>query len=276
LGQLAPLPGNQSGNASGPARWDPIYTLDADGKPVAPETWNDIAAMTVNPTLTADQRGAIEESVRAWLAELQEIVIQNPDLAVEVAKGVFHSADLEDRGELAYVSEIMRTLSATRNLTSFLVNGGVFSNEQGETNRLIVQDYSRAHNEAVTASVQAEEGEDQARQMQMLMARTTMTSMTDDAMRMFRSVAVRGAPHARSALEEAGMDPASFSSQLDAVEQAGSDEAKEKAMIELMDSMETMQLIRFARALNGKLPPVELPQMAKVGTAKAPSENEGG
>ncbi len=276
LGQLAPQAGNQAGNSSGQTRWDPIYTLDADGKPVAPETWNDIAAMTVNPTLTPDQREAIEENVQAWLAELQEIVIQNPDLAIEVAKGVFDSADLENRGELAYVSEIMRTLSATRNLTSYLVNAGVFSNEQGETNRLIVQDYSRVHNEAITAQVQVEEGEDQARQMQMLMARTTMTSMTDDAMRMFRSVAVRGAPHARSALEEAGMDPANFSSQLGAVENAGDDQAKEKAMIELMDQMETMQLVRFARALDGKLAPVKLPQLAKVGTATAPDENGGG
>jgi len=276
LGQLAPAQSGQSSNQSASPRWEPIYTLDADGKPVAPATWNDIAAMTVNPTLTTDQRGPIEERVRAWLDELQQVVIENPDLALEVAKGIFDSVDLEDRGELTYVSEIMRTLSMTRQLTSFLVNSGVFTNEQGETNRLIVQDYSRVQSDAVAQSLQAEEGEDQAREMQKLMARVTMTSMTDDAMRMFRSVAVRGAPDARAAVERAGLEAAQFSGQLGAVEQAQGDAAKEAAMIALMDQMETMELIRFVKALDEKLPPVALPQLSKIGTAEVPGDDNDG
>lgn len=276
FGQLAPPQSGQAGNQPASPRWEPIYTFDADGKPVAPETWNDVAALTVNPTLTVDQRESIEEHVRAWLDELQQVVIENPDLALEVSKGIFDSVDLEDRGELTYVSEIMRTLSMTRQLTSFLVNSGVFTNEQGETNRLIVQDFTRVYNDAIADSLQVEEGEDQGRQMQMLMARVTMTSMTDDAMRMFRSVAVRGAPDARAALERAGLNAAGFSSELGAVEQAESDEAKEAAMIALMDQMETMELVRFAQALNEKLPPVPLPQISKVGTAKVPEAKEDG
>lgn len=276
FGQLAPPQSGQPSNQAATPRWEPIYTLDADGNPVPPETWNDIAAMTVNPTLTTDQRGPIEEQVRAWLDELQQVVIENPDLALDVAKGIFDTVDLEDRGELTYVSEVMRTLSMTRQLTSFLVNSGVFTNEQGETNRLIVQDYARAQSDAASKTVQAAEGDEQARELQKLMARVTMTSMTDDAMRMFRSVAVRGAPDARAAIGRAGLDVAEFSGQIAAVERAQGDQAKEAAMIALMDQMQTMELIRFVKALDEKLPPVALPQISRIGTAKVPEPNNDG
>lgn len=269
FGQLAPPRGGPQPG------YEKIYTVDAEGAPVAPNTWLDIAALTVNPTLSADQRESIEAGVRAWLADIQNLVIENPDLALEAGKGIFETIDIEERAGLAYASEVMKALGSTTKLSSYLTTEGVITNEQGETNRLIVQDYSRAQSEYVAQNIMAEAAEDQQRQMQLLMARTTMTSLTDDALRMFRSVAVRGAPHARAAVEAAGLDAAAFSTELGAVQQAGTDEARIEAMIALMDSMEAMDLFKFSKALGEKLPPIELPEMAKIGTAKAPENDDG-
>lgn len=269
FGQLAPPRGGQQSG------FEKIYTVDAEGAPVAPNTWLDIAALTVNPTLSADQRESIEAGVRAWLADIQKLVIDNPDLALEAGKGIFETIDIEERAGLAYASEVMKALGSTTKLSSYLTTEGVITNEQGETNRLIVQDYSRAQSEYVAQNIMAEAAEDQQRQMQLLMARTTMTSLTDDALRMFRSVAVRGAPQARAAVEAAGLDAAAFSGELGAVQQAGGDEAKIEAMIALMDAMEAMDLFKFSKALGEKLPSIELPEMAKIGTAKAPEIDDG-
>ncbi|UYV14157.1 MAG: hypothetical protein NCW75_07655 [Phycisphaera sp.] len=272
FGQLAPPPGGQQ--AQQPA-FEKIYTVDDDGAPIAPDTWLDIAALTANPTLSVDQRESIEEGVRAWLADIQNLVIENPDLALEAAKGLFETIDIEERAGLAYASEVMKALGSTTKLSSYLTTEGVLTNEQGETNRQIVQDYARARSEHVAQGIMAEAAEDQQRQMQLLMARTTMTSLTDDALRMFRSVAVRGAPNARAAVEAAGLDASAYSSELAAVQQASSDEARIDAMIALMDSMEDMDLFKFSKALGEKLPPIKLPEMARVGTAKAPEPDDG-
>jgi hypothetical protein len=254
-------------------QFEKIYTIGADGKPMAPDTWLDVAALAVNPTIPADQRERIEAAVQSWLADVQRLVIENPDLALEAAKGLFETVELEERAGLAYASEVMKALGSTTNLSSYLTTEGVLTNEQGETNRLIVQDYVRARSEAISKDIMAEAPEDQQRQMQLLMARTTMTSLTDDARRMFRSVAVRGAPHAAEAVKAAGLDASAYSAELEAVRQAGGDQAKVEAMVALMDAMETMDLFEFTRALGPMLPPIEVPQLATVGSAKAASDN---
>lgn len=252
-----------------------IYTVDDDGMPVPPGTWLDIAALTVNPTLSADDREKVEAAVREWLAGVQKLVVENPDLTLEIAQGLYDDLDLEERAGLAHASEVMKAIGTVPNLSSYLVTGGVLSNEQGETNRMIVQQYVRVRSEAMSKHIMSAPPEEQQRQMQTLMARTTMTSMTDDARRMFRSVAVRGAPHAGAALSEAGLESSEFSAELEAVQRADTDEARFEAMAALMDQMEGMQLFRFADALAGKLPPIELPELEKIGQA-GQSESETG
>ncbi|MFI4881237.1 MAG: hypothetical protein ACIAQU_01485 [Phycisphaerales bacterium JB064] len=274
LAQLAPPSGGGQQQPQMP-EYPKFYELDADGMPIAPASWVDLAALTVNPTLQADQREAIEAGVREWLAGVQQLVIENPDLALEAAKGLFEDIEIEDRASLAYASEIMKAMATTGNLTAYLTTQGVISNEQGEYNRQIVQQYGRAKSEALARQVMAEAPEDQQRQMQILMARTTMTNLTDDAVRMFRSVAVRGASQARAAVEASGLDVSNFSAQLDAVKQAGTDEAKLQAMIALMDAMEPTDLFKFSKALGEKLPTIKLPEMAKIGAATQ-SESNGG
>lgn len=271
LGQLAPPTGPQPQAAEYPK----FYEIDSDGMPIAPPRWVDLAALTVNTTLSADQRAAIEAGVREWLATVQKLVIENPDLALEAAKGLFADIDVEDRARLAYASEVMKGLATTGNLTSFLTTEGILSNEQGEYNRQIVQQYSRARSEALARQVMAAAPEDQQRQMQMLMARTTMTNLTDDALRMFRSVAVRGASHAGKALENAGLERSTYSAPLEALAAAGDDEQKVEAMIALMEAMEPMDLFAFSKALGEQLPPIALPEMSRIGSAGAGEDNGG-
>lgn len=274
LAQLAPPGGGQQQQRQMP-EYPKFYELDADGMPIPPDSWVDLTALTVNPTLKADQREAIEAGVREWLAGVQQLVIENPDLALEAAKGLFEDIEIEDRASLAYASEVMKAMATTGNLTAHLTTKGVISNEQGEYNRQIVQQYGRAKSEALAQQVMDEAPEEQQRQMQILMARTTMTNLTDDAVRMFRSVAVRGASQARAAVEAAGLDVSNFSAQLDAVEQAGTDEARLEAMIALMDAMEPADLFKFSKALGENLPDIELPEIASIGTATQ-SESNGG
>ncbi|MFI4917094.1 MAG: hypothetical protein ACIAS6_11385 [Phycisphaerales bacterium JB060] len=277
-GQAAPGQARQPvGQAQQPAQpeYEKIYTTGEDGMPVPPGTWLDIAALAVNPTLSTDDREKVEAAAREWLAGVQRLVVENPDLALEIAQGLYDEIDLEERAGLAHASEVMKAMGSVTNLSSYLVTEGVLSNDQGETNRLIVQQYVRARSEALSKQIMSAPPEEQQQQMQMLMARTTMTSMTDDARRMFRSVAVRGAPHAGEALSEAGLDPSEFSAELEAVQRADSDEARFEAMVTLMDQMEGMQLFRFADALAGKLPPIKLPEIEKIGQAKQPERETG-
>ncbi|MGD1914719.1 MAG: hypothetical protein ACFCBV_00825 [Phycisphaerales bacterium] len=258
-------------------QFESIFEVDAEGIPMAPETWNDLAALAVNPEISADQREAIEAGVREWLAGVQKLVLENPDLALEAAKGLFADVDIDARAELAHASEVMKTLSAVSNLSSSLSNAGIVTNEQAQLNRRIVQEYVRARSTALSDRVMGSGGEpaEQQREMQVMMARVTMTSLTDDAMRMFRSVAVRGAPFARAALEDSGMDASAYSTHLEAIQNADSDDAKVEAMVALMDSIPTRELFQFAGSLGPKLPPVDLPQIAMIGTAPAETAGDG-
>ncbi|MEO1278656.1 MAG: hypothetical protein AAFV77_06860, partial [Planctomycetota bacterium] len=203
--------------------------------------------------------------------------LENPDLALEAAKGLFADVDIDARAELAYASEVMKTLSAVSNLSSDLSNAGIVTNEQAQLNRRIVQAYIRARSTALSDRVMGSGGEpaEQQREMQVMMARVTMTSLTDDAMRMFRSVAVRGAPFARAALEDSGMDASAYSTHLEALQNADSDDAKVEAMVALMDSIPTRELFQFAGSLGPKLPPVDLPQIAMIGTSTAENAGDG-
>lgn len=256
-------------------QFENIFTVGEDGMPVPPATWLDIAALAVNPTIPADMREQVEAGVREWLASVQQLILQNPDLAVEAAKGLFENITIEARADLAHASEVMKALGSVTNLSSFLVTEGVLSNEQGETNRRIVQQYVRARSDALSKQVMEMSPEEQQSQMQLLMARTTMTSLTDDALRMFRSVAVRGAPVAGDAIRDAGIDASSYSAELRAVREAGTDDARYEAMIALMEAMEGMEIFRFAEALGEKLPEVELPGLARVGELHEAESEEG-
>ena len=271
LGQLAPQSGPQPRAESYPT----FYEVDADGMPIAPPQWVDVAAMTVNTTLRADQREAIEAGVREWLATVQKLVIENPDLVLEAAQGLFAEIDIDDRARLAYASEVMKGLATTGNLTSYLTTQGILTNEQGEFNRQIVQQYTRARSEALAQQVMAEAPEDQQRQMQLLVARTTMANLTDDAVRMFRSVAVRGAPMAQAAAEDAGLDASKYATELEAATSASGDQARVDAMIALMDAMRPKELFGFAEALGEKLPPVELPEISEIGSAQGNETDDG-
>ena len=271
MGQLAPPTGAQPQAAEYPR----FYERGADGMPIPPARWVDLTALTVNTTLTADQRESIEAGVREWLGTVEKLVIENPDLALEAAKGLFADIDVEDRARLAYASEVMKGLATTGNLTSFLTTEGILSNEQGEFNRQIVQQYTRDRSEVLARQVMAEAPEDQQRQMQILMARTTMTNLTDDALRMFRSVAVRGASVAGKAVENAGLDRSKYSGELEALAAAGSDEQQVEAMIGLMDAMEPLDLFAFSEALGKQLPPVELPEISEIGAAGSGAGNGG-
>jgi len=281
LAQEGPAPQPSSTAPTAPQQperpqFESIFEVDESGMPQPPQTWNDLAALAVNPELSAEQREAIEAGVRQWLAGVQRLVLENPDLALDVAKGLFENVDIDQRGELAYASEVMKALSAVSNLSSDLANAGIVSNAQGQLNRRIVQEYVRARSTAMSERVMSSgDAADQQRQMQVMMARVTMTSLTDDSMRMFRSVAVRGAPHARAALEKAGLDADAYDQELRAVGNASTDAQRVEAMVALMDALPTRDLFLFAEALGPKLPPVELPQIAMIGTA-SPTEDGGG
>jgi len=272
IAQLAP-PGGPQQQAQ---EYPKIYTLDADGMPTRPERWVDLTALTVNPTLRADQREAIEAGVREWLQGVQRLVIENPDLVLDAAKGLFETIDIEDRALLAHASEVMKGLATTGNLTANLTNQGILTNQQGEYNRQIVQQYTRARSEALARQIMDEEPAEQQRQMQIVMARTTLTNLTDDAVRMFRSVALRGAPHAREALQEAGLDAGDFSEELAALENARGEQETVQAMIALMDAMEMRDLFKFTQALGPKLPPIELPEIASIGSAGSQADEDNG
>ena len=281
LAQDVPAAGAQAQSPAAQAQqpqepqFESIFEVDADGIPMPPSTWNDIAALAVNPGLSVDQREAIEAGVRAWLASVQKLVLENPDLALEAAQGLFESVNIDARAELAHASEVMKTLSAVPNLSSDLSNAGIVTSEQAQLNRRIVQEFVRSRSTALSERVMGSglEPAEQQREMQMMMARVTMTSLTDDAMRMFRSVAVRGASVAQDAIEDSGLDASAFSAHLEVLQASESDAEKIEAMVTLMAAIPTRDLFAFAEALGSRLPAIEIPQIAMIGTS---AENTGG
>ncbi|MCW5757885.1 MAG: hypothetical protein KIT54_11670 [Phycisphaeraceae bacterium] len=250
-----------------PFKFEKIFEVDADGNPVAPARWPDLLALTRNPRLTADQRSSIETVVRQWLANIERLVVQNPDLILEVAQGLFENIDLKEQGILAHASEVMRALGTTGNLTALLSTSGVLSTEQAEANRTIVQDYAQARNLALTKELMAMPAEEQQQHMQLLMAKMTMIGLSEDAMRMFNSVALRGARHARAALQRAGIDPSPYASELTALERSTTESQAVESMVSLMAKIEHRRLFAFSEALGQLLPPIELPEIAQIGNA---------
>src|SRR6056297_3246430 len=130
LAQSAPTGPQPPAGPVGPAQaprqpaqpqFEKIYTVDENGMPVPPNTWLDVAAVAVNPTIPVDQRDRVEAGVRAWLGQVQKLVVQNPDLALEASRGLFEDINVEERASLAHASEVMKALSSVTNLSSYLV-----------------------------------------------------------------------------------------------------------------------------------------------------------
>lgn len=248
--------------------FEKIYEVDAQGNPISPARWPDLLALTRNPRLSADQRPAIEAAVRQWLAGVERLVLENPDLLMEVAQGLFEKIDPQEPGVLSHAAEVMRALGTTGNLTAYLSTSGVLSNEQAEANRTIVQDFAQARSEAVTREIQALPQEEQQERTQLMMARTTMISLSEDGLRMFRSVSHRGAPHARAALEKAGLEPSAYAVELTALGRATTETEATEAMVALMSKIEPRRLFAFFGALGPMLPAIELPEIAEIGSAR--------
>jgi len=257
--------------------FEPIYEVDASGAPLEPESWPDLLAVVHNPYVRADQREAIARVVRAWQADMRTLVAENPDLCMEVAKGLFENLDVNDQGTWQFAAEVMKALNAAGNLTNRLDGSGVLDNQQAEASRRIVRDYVRARNEAALAAAQEEVGDDQQAAV-VLASKATMRNLTADAMRMFRWMLAHAAPMASETMEAADLPAAEHAGALEAVRAAvagGDEEAVYRAMVGLLDGLGYAGQRRFLEAAADKLPPDPLPELDGLGRVDAQGDGGG-
>ncbi|MEO1008722.1 MAG: hypothetical protein AAFX79_09150 [Planctomycetota bacterium] len=244
--------------------YEPIYQTTEAGAIIAPARWPDLAALTRNPKIDPEQRSAIERSFRAWHDEVELMVTQNPDLCLEVAQGLFEDLDINDKERWEFASEVMKALTSSTNLTTHLSNAGAITSEQAEANRLIVRDFISKRNQAAIDAALEETGGDQ-QQAVLLAGRSTMVNLTDDAMRMFRSVLARSPEYIEAAMANAGIDAEAHREAIEAATSAEGDEARIQAMVALLDQMGFRAMFAVMAELRELLPPDPMPELADIG-----------
>lgn len=118
----------------------------------------DLIAIGNNHLISMEDRKRIEPVVEEWMADLDQLVIDNLDLLEMIrppkgGPGLLDTFDMSDQKALHRVSQIMVPLSSVGQLSFYLQGKQVLNPQQASLNNMIVSDYVQAAmNDMVSAT----------------------------------------------------------------------------------------------------------------------------
>lgn len=126
--------------------FDRMAKLGPDGKVIKLEGVLDILAIPRNNLIDAATRERIRPYVQNWLAEVDQLAIDNLDFIEKIAppeggSGVIDEVNINDNKKLLYVAQMMNQLMAAGPLSAHLEVKEALTRDQAQLNQQIVSDY---------------------------------------------------------------------------------------------------------------------------------------
>ncbi|HED53036.1 MAG TPA: hypothetical protein ENJ00_02390 [Phycisphaerales bacterium] len=133
--------------------FDPIWTLDEDGKVVGPDGLAEIAALRHNPLITEDLFPIIETILEDRAKEMDTKVFVYPRKAIDALTGAIDNFDVRKEDTRNVMGEIANSLNVSEGLVSWLRDQGLITEEMSMVSFNIMQDYTKRTMDQIAASM---------------------------------------------------------------------------------------------------------------------------
>lgn len=145
--------------------FESMVVRGADRRIVRIDKQLDLLALRRNPLVDDETRERIRPVLREWIADLDQLVIDNLDFIERIeppddSKSVLLSIDLNNQATVQPVGQMMSMLIAAGPLTPHLQNRGALTREQAELNQRITSDYLQSVMNEVLLENQVRPGEE--------------------------------------------------------------------------------------------------------------------
>jgi hypothetical protein len=265
-----------------------LAELGPDGKVKKIDGILDIMAIPRNPTVDDATRERIRPLVKNWLADVDQLAIDNLDFIEKIeppagGPGVIENVKVEDMKSLQYAAQMMTQLMSAGPLSSYLEQKEGFTKEQGQMNQQITSDYLQqqmneimakygGNNTTAQAGLTAEQKAAQVNEI----SRFLYYISCRDAMACYHRMLEQGAPLMDQAIQSLRLTPeqqSSLKKPLADCKAAGSAEAKRRAARDVLDQL-TFDQRREALARARDLAPPYDP-ISELGPPIPPPPNAG-
>jgi hypothetical protein len=148
--------------------FESLVVRGEDGKVIRIDAQLDLLALQRNTLVDDATRERIRPILREWLADLDQLVIDNLDFIERIdppdgSPGVIKSIDLNDHATVQPVATMMNQLISAGPLTAHLQTRGALTREQHDLNQRIISDYLQAVMNEVLAEHNLQPGGQQPR-----------------------------------------------------------------------------------------------------------------
>jgi hypothetical protein len=138
--------------------WEGIVVRDESG---APQIWKHqsvhLLVLKHNPLVGEETLEAIREPVLEWVQTVDQIALDNLDLALQVDEGFLESLDFSQQADIMTANEIRNALFPRPTfLTNHLANEGLLTKAQADFNKHMVTEYTHAITFWIRDQVEAE------------------------------------------------------------------------------------------------------------------------
>lgn len=138
--------------------WEGIVVRDESG---APQIWKHqsvhLLVLKHNPLVGEETLETIREAVLEWVRTIDQIALDNLDLALQVDEGFLESLDFSQQADIMTANEIRNALFPRPTfLTNHLGNEGLLTKAQTDFNKHMITEYSHAITFWIRDQVEAE------------------------------------------------------------------------------------------------------------------------
>lgn len=247
--------------------FEKLAEFDAEGdlKPMlqSPE----YLAVVRNPKITAEQVPAIREAMDAHYESVDDLVIENIDMVMDVAGGIFEDADLNDPNDFNNIQGMMPVLMTARGLADHLEREEAINAEQKSASQAIYADWVQTYNKHALDEAMEEHGEDRKKVAEE-MGRAMFHMLSLEAMLGYRRMALQVADNFDAVIKAAELEGAEGVDEArTALAAADGDEARYQVVVDFMADLGFREQQALLEANRENAPKRTYPELDTIGKA---------
>ncbi|MFG0285959.1 MAG: hypothetical protein ACF8R7_16200 [Phycisphaerales bacterium JB039] len=224
-------------------------------------------ALTRNPKLRADQKQALIEGVAAWQESIDTLVIENIDLVIDVAGGLFDRIDLNKPEDFNQAQEIMKVLMAGGRLADYLEKEDIINVEQQNATMAIWREWVNEYNKDALEAARAKHGENM-QEVAVTAGRATFHLLTMNPMMSFKRMTLEIAGNFDQVMSQSGVAeaaPDEVAAAKKALAEATTDDQRSKVIVDLLGELRFSQQRAVLEANEELAPDPSFPELQNIG-----------
>jgi hypothetical protein len=243
-----------------------LAEFDAEGNLEPMRQSPEYLAVVRNPKIEPGQIPAVQEAMDIHYGRVDDMVIDNVDLVMEAAGGVFDDANLNNPEQFNNIQGIMNVLMTARGLPERLKQENAIDDEQLSATRAIYADWVQTFNKEALDKAVEKHGEDNRGAVAVEMGRAMFHLLSMEAMLAHRRMALRIADDFGAVIEAAELAGAEgVADAREAIAAAESDDERYQAVVDFMLELGFREQQALLNANRERAPKRDYPELDEIG-----------